>query len=247
MTEILDTVSEDQSIFHRMDPRLKLVGFGVFLFVTASLKTPAAALTALLLAAGAVRLSRIPLAFVLRRTLPVVLFLSTFFLILPFTHPQGWLAGILQATVIVLRGMAMVLTIFPMFWTAPLHRSMKALERLRLSPRLVTLLLLTIRYVGTYDDQLRRLRTALAAGGFRARRDFKTLKTVGGLVGLLLLRSFEKTERIYQAMLCRGYAGSVQRIDDFGPISSVDRGRFGALLLLSVALVVFDRLLRGGG
>lgn len=247
MIRVAPIPSGEPLLLHRMDPRLKLSGFSIFLLATALLKTPAAALTALFVALGVVRLSRIPLAFALRRAGTAALFLSTFFLILPFSHPAGKTAGVSQALLIVLKGTAMVLTIFPMFWTAPLHRSLKALVRLRLPPRLVTLLLLTFRYVQTYEDRLHRLGIALKTRGYHLRRNWKDFKVLGGIVGLLLLRAFEQTERIYQAMLCRGYDGNRQRFDDFDRFSAADGGRLAVILLVSGLLVVLDLFLRGGG
>jgi len=237
----------ERSSLHRMDERLKLTGFALLLIAMSLLQTPVAALAACGLAAGAVVFARLPVVLVLRRTGGVALFLSTFFLILPFSHPGGSRAGVQEALVIVLKGTAMVLTIFPMFWTAPLHRSLKALAGLRLPQRLVTLLLLTFRYVQTYEMRLAQLRISLQARWFRFRRNLETLRMIGGVVGLLLLRSFEQTERIYQAMLCRGYGKKGGIAEGFPPVSISDGCRFAFLFLLSLLLVAFDLHLRGGG
>ena len=43
--------------------------------------------------------------------------------------------------------------------------------------------------------------------GFRARTDLHTLRTIGYLVGMLLVRSLERSDRIMEAMKCRGFDG----------------------------------------
>ena len=40
-----------------------------------------------------------------------------------------------------------------------------------------------------------------------------TYRTVGYLVGMLLVRSFDRSERILSAMLCRGFAGRYYVLD----------------------------------
>ena len=51
--------------------------------------------------------------------------------------------------------------------------------------------------------------------GFRPRIDGHTLRTYGQLVGMLLLRSFDRSERIVAAMKCRGFRGRFYLMDHF--------------------------------
>ncbi|MDX1762760.1 MAG: energy-coupling factor transporter transmembrane component T [bacterium] len=228
------------SAVHRMDGRLKLLGFACFLCATAVLRSLPALAAAFFAAWCWVLLARLPLAPVLRRTGVVVLFLGTFFLILPFSHPLGADAGLQQAAVIVLKGASMIVTIFPMFHTAPFHVSIKALECLKLSPKLVALSLLTYRYVAAYQDQIRTVRIAMKARGFHPGANLRTLGILGDLIGSLLIRSFEQTERIYQAMRSRGYRESFGVRHEFQPLKRSDWFKFSTMILMSVALVGLD-------
>ncbi len=247
MLVLTDNLSRSNSIFHRMDPRAKLVGFILVLGAMASVRTLPAALAAFGLAGCTILAARIPLAVPARRAARVLFFLAPFFLILPWTHPGGPGSGAYQAGVICLKGLAMVLTIFPMFATAPFHVSMKALERLKLSPRFVTLILLTYRYLSLYIAQLDTVRIALRARGFKPRRDRRTVRTLGNVIGSLLVRSFEQTERLYQSMRNRGYAGHFGTLYTFRPLSRRDWSKAGFLAAASLLLLVLDRWVAGGG
>jgi len=237
---VIDQSGSKKSAIHRMDGRLKLLGLGCFICATAVLRSLPALAAAFAAAWCWVLLARLPLGPVLRRTGMAALFLGSFFLILPFSHPLGANAGLKQAAAIVLKGVAMIVTIFPMFHTAPFHVSIKALERLKLSPKLVTLSLLTYRYAATYQDQLRTVRTSMTSRGFHPGANLRTLGILGDLIGSLLIRSFEQTERIYQAMRSRGYGESFGVVHEFQPLQSSDWSKFGSMIILSGALVGLD-------
>jgi cobalt/nickel transport system permease protein len=232
--------------FHLMDPRLKLLGCGIFLAATSLVTSPASALCAVGMACVLVAYARFPFGFVLRRLRPLLLFLSTFFLILPFSHPMGVQAGATQAGVILLKGTAMILTIFPMFSTSPLDQTLKAMERLKVSRKLITLFFFTFRYLTVYADQLQTIRIALQSRGFKPKGNLSTLRTFGNLIGSLLVRSFEQTERIYQAMISRGYTDHFITLYEFSPLNRVDGLKFGLLTFLSLFLILLDQFLRGG-
>src|SRR5262249_325713 len=66
---------------------------------------------------------------------------------------------------------------------------------------------LTYRYLFLLADELGRLRTALRVRGYRNRPNLHSYRTVGHVAGTLLVRSYERAERVGQAMRCRGFDG----------------------------------------
>jgi cobalt/nickel transport system permease protein len=63
-------------------------------------------------------------------------------------------------------------------------------------------------------------------------------KVTGGMAGSLFLRGFERSDRIYVAMLSRGYDGEV-RLMPLPALSGISRLVLAAgLLLLSLLLVL---------
>jgi cobalt/nickel transport system permease protein len=73
---------------------------------------------------------------------------------------------------------------------------------------LVTLTGFTYRYLFVLVDEAMRLQTArdarsVGSGGTL----FWRAKVLGAMIGSLFIRSYERSERIYQAMASRGYTG----------------------------------------
>jgi cobalt/nickel transport system permease protein len=220
---------------------VKIVVFTLFLVAVALVQGLAGAVLALALAVVWLLLSRIPLGFTLLRLKGVILFLLSFLALLPLTDPFGWQHGLERGGVIFLKGLAMVLTVLPMFGTTPFHVSMKALRRLGVPDRLVAMILFAYRYIFVFGDEARTLQQALKARGFKGGANRRSLKYWGNLLGLMVVRAFERTERIYQAMLARGFKERFGTLHEFS-CTWPDALKSGAVALASLALVGVDRL-----
>jgi cobalt/nickel transport system permease protein len=110
------------------------------------------------------------------------------------------------------------------------------LERLRM-PRLLTVIAAFMyRYVFVIVDEARRMRSALAARAYRPRH-LGQVAAIGRLVTALFLRSYERGERVYLAMLARGYAGTMPRLGVLA-FQRADTAFLAALLLTLVPLRV---------
>ena len=105
------------------------------------------------------------------------------------------------------------------------------------------LLLFTVRYLGVLDAEHRRLRQAMRTRGFVARSDHHTWRSLGWLTGMLLVRSLERSRRIFEAMRCRGFRGRFYLLDDrsWKPGDSLFAG---ACALVLLGLLVLDRWIR---
>jgi cobalt/nickel transport system permease protein len=90
------------------------------------------------------------------------------------------------------------------------------------TPRiLVSIAGFTYRYLDVLRSEASRLRTArkarsaTSADGGRGGTIFWRARVTGWMVGSLLIRSMERSERIYNAMLARGYSGEVKTLARF--------------------------------
>jgi cobalt/nickel transport system permease protein len=91
--------------------------------------------------------------------------------------------------------------------------SLHALRALHVPSVLTATMSFMVRYLYVLLEETSRLQTARAArsagpGGSVAWR----ARVLGGMVGTLFIRSYERSERIYAAMLARGYAGEIQTL-----------------------------------
>ena len=102
-----------------------------------------------------------------------------------------------------------------MLATAPLEVTLKAAHALRVPGLLVQLALLSYRYLFVLGDELARLRVALRVRGYRHRANWHSYRTVGHVAGTLLVRGYERAERVGQAMRCRGFDGRFRSLTEF--------------------------------
>jgi len=55
---------------------------------------------------------------------------------------------------------------------------------------------------------------AMDSRGFKQGTNLHTLKTIGKLIGMLFVRSYERTEGVYQAMISRGYKSNFKYLGE---------------------------------
>lgn len=243
----IDRYAHVASPLQRWDARYKIVALGVFMFGIALLKTLPMAALGLCLALGLIAVAGLPGRFVLQGVSWVALFLVPFFFVLPFSHPAppafhvaglpfAW-EGLRLAILIVCKALAVVITAYALFGSSRFDVSMIALQRLKVPKVMVQMLLFTYRYIFVFVSELRRMEVAMRARGFVKRFDMRTLRIMGNFVGTLLVRSLERTERIYKAMLSKGYQGELH---SFVVFSAGPRDVVKALLVVSaVALLLW--------
>ncbi len=102
-------------------------------------------------------------------------------------------------------------------FTTPVPELIEALRRLRLPGLLVTTIGFMVRYLTVLGDEAARMNRARAARSAdptgRGGGSVRWRATVTGhMVGTLFLRSYERSERIYAAMLARGFEGTLLRL-----------------------------------
>ncbi len=209
----------------RVDPRLRVVTAAAFSVVVALAGRLPTLATALAVAGAAAATSGGGLCRALRRLVPLNVFLLLVFFVVPLSVPgEPWAsAGPLTATrqglrlaiAIVLKGNAIVLALAALLGTLDLAALGHALHHLRIPDKLVHLLLFTVRYVAVLEQERARLGVAMKLRGFRPRMNRHTWQTYGYLVGMLLVRSLDRSERIVAAMKCRGFCGRFHLLDHF--------------------------------
>ena len=226
----LDGYRAGDSLIHRLDARVKLVLATLFI-VTIAL-TPDGAWLAYALLAGlalAVSLaSRLGVGFVQRRAAMALPFALAALTVIFFTPGQPLLAtqilrweltvtdvGLARFASILLKSwlsvqMAVVLTASTRF-----PALLQAMRSLRLPRVLVGIAGFTYRYIFVIGDEALRMMRARAARSAAPRwggNIFWRAQVTGGMAGSLFIRSIERSERIYDAMLARGYDGEARAL-----------------------------------
>jgi cobalt/nickel transport system permease protein len=124
-------------------------------------------------------------------------------------------AGIIMAAQITLKSNSILLALITLVTTMNSSTLGYALNRLHVPDKIVHLLLMTYRYVFLIEQEYQRLIRAAQIRGFRSRTNLHTYKTYAHIVGMLLVRSAARAERVYQAMLCRGFKSKFYCLHEF--------------------------------
>lgn len=254
MTLTLETLPAPDSALRRLDPRWKLAALGGAGLVVASLRTLPATTLALAGAFLLLLLSRLAPRWYLPRLGAVASVLLLFVGLLPFLVDHGgtaWSFGFVQlswdgtrlALVLLAKALALVSLMFVVLVTAPLQTTLAAAHALHLPDLLVQLLLLTYRYVYLLGHELDRLRIALRVRGYRNRMDRHSYRTVGHVAGTLLVRGYERAERVGQAMRTRGFDGTFRSLTVFHT-RAADVAFFAALATAALALLLVELISR---
>jgi cobalt/nickel transport system permease protein len=252
MTLALDHLPQPDSLLSRLDPRWKLAAFALATFSVALLHTLTGALLAMGGALLLVALARLPFRWYLSRLGGLALFLIVLVLLLPFiVQDEGpslrlgslhisWY-GLRVAVCLCLKALALVTLVLITLTTTPLDATLKAAHALYVPGLLVQLIMLTHRYIFVIGAELSRLRIALRVRGFRNRASWHSYHTVGHVTGTLLVRGYERAERVGQAMRCRGFDGRFRSLAEFRT-TRADLLFFIILAGSAIALLLVDFL-----
>ncbi len=132
--------------------------------------------------------------------------------------------------------MTVLLVMLVLLASGPLDTTLKAARSLHVPGLIVQLVLLTYRYLFVLAAELARLRIALRVRGFRNRATRHSYRLVGNLAGVLLVRGFERAERVGHAMRCRGFDGQFRTLTAF---RTRPADVLGFLLLVAAAANLF--------
>ena len=182
----------------------------------ALLHTVAAMATGLAVAITLTLLARVKLGDVVRRMLPLEILLVMLAMVLPWTVPASERhIGLQLAAFMALKANAVLLGLIGLIGTMDAVTLGHALAHLHVPQKLAQLLLFMIRYFDVLNREYARLRAAAKVRCFRPKMNGHTYRTFGHLVGMLLIRGFDRSERTLAAMKCRGFTGKYYMLDHF--------------------------------
>ncbi|NYJ00405.1 cobalt/nickel transport system permease protein [Nocardioides thalensis] len=204
------------SVVHRAPAHLKILV--LLAFVISVVATPREWYPAfggyLLLVLGVILASRVPIGYVLKRTVIEVPFL-VFAAMMPFVARGPEVdflgiglseSGLLAAWGLAAKGTLGVLASLTLAATTEPTDVVRGLQRLRLPDLIVQIMTFMVRYLDVVAADLGRMLTAMRSRGAdpRSPRHWPALART---LGALFVRSYERGERVHLAMLARGYDG----------------------------------------
>lgn len=212
-----------RGVIHDLDPRIKLVALSFFILAVIFTPSPRPLkfmmyfLILLLLAI----IDRIPWKMAVGKLIllgPLLLFLGFSVVLFGQNAPLENVNIIWNITV---KSVLTFLSLLFLTLTTDFYDLVKSLELFKV-PRIVTSLLsFSFRYSFLLLSEGRRMMLAKEARTFRKRKRIEEIKTLVRLLPRLFLRVVDRSERIYAAMLAKGYKGRIQTLKYF-KLKSID-------------------------
>jgi len=231
---VFDRYHAKGSLLHHLDPRVKVVVTVIFILSNVLLPDGAwlAFVCSWLLILAANQLSQLGLGFSFKRSfvaLPFALAAITAIFSIPGRALGEWQiawltlvptdAGLLRFASILVRSWLSIQMAILLVATTQFPDLLHALEHLRVPRILTTIIAFLYRYMFVLTDEVFRLLRAREArsAGFPGQKQggslFWRARVTGNMAGQLFLRSYERSDRIYNAMLSRGYSGDLRTLN----------------------------------
>ena len=218
----IDRIASLSGPLHSMDPRVKLLA--TLVFVLLIVLTPDgwfisfgvyAALLVVVMAA-----SRLPVSYIAVRSLTIIPFALAVSIFVPFTTPGPVVrefpvgpfdiavtsTGLVRFASLGLRALISFFATIMLVASTRFGDLMGAAGKLGMPSKIVEVMSFMYRYLFIIIDEAAHMMLARDLRSFRGKR-LSLLTASGGIVGALFVRSFEHADRLYNAMLLRGYTG----------------------------------------
>lgn len=214
---LLDRLSYQSTFIHRLDPRGKLIATLLFLFTVISFSKyeVAALLPFFLFPAILLTVGEIPPGFILKKVAivsPFAIFIGIFNPVLDtmqvtifpgFTLAAGWFSF----ASILIKFILTVSTALLLIATTSFPTVCHALRQIGVPSLFVSQLLFLYRYIFVLAEEVMRVVRARDMRSYGRRGT--GVKIFVRIVGVLFIRTIERAERIYFAMLARGFRGDI--------------------------------------
>jgi len=200
-------------------------------------------------------ISRLPLSFLVARLRLPGFFFLVMAVMLPFLSGQTVLShigplalreeGCLDLLLVAVKFVSILTTGIVLFSTTPFVTSVKAMQALGIPPILADMTLFSYRYIHQIGDDFETMETAMGLRGFQGRH-LRSLSILAWLAGSILVRSYEQSDRVYKAMILRGYGQPTRSLDDFQARPG-DVTKLFVILLMAVGFTAAEIVLHRFG
>ena len=221
----IEQFAKGSSCLHRFDPRLKIIIAALFSIIIAIANQYNVVLIGLMFALFLIAISRLNLLSVLYRLLIINGFILILWFFLPFSMPGKLLfkigpliatkEGINYALIISLKSNVIIMVNIALLSTSSVFTLVHALSHLYVPKKLIHLFFFSFRYIHVIYLEYTKLKNAMKIRCFKPGTNLHTYKTYAYLIGMLLIKSYDRSKSIYNAMLCRGFKGDYYILNHF--------------------------------
>lgn len=256
----IERYSSIQGFLQGIDPRVKLVSFTAFILIAVSVRTLMPLIILLFIIIFFSIATKIPLKFFLfRATVFIPLFAGVIALPLLFITPGTPLGiagyggyfiiatreGLFRAVLFTTRIWVCVAAITLLVQTTRFSVIIQALGKFKVPEIFLMMTAVTYRFIFIFIEEAYRMALAREARTTGKESRIQILKSLGKIISTLFIRAFERGERVYLAMLARGYTGRVRSLvtmkwDKNDQIYTV------IIALICIAVILVEYMNHGG-
>lgn len=253
----IDDYAHLPSPLHRWQARIKLIGLMILIFSIAFVQSIEVAPIFLLIALLLYALAGMPWSFLFSRLRAPGIFLLMVGVIFPFFSGETVIVewgfvhlyqeGLLLFLLIAAKFVSILTLAILLFGTSPVLATIRAMQELGFPAILVDMLLMTYRYLFEIGHDFRKMQLAMRMKNFAPKTfEMKTLNQFASLAGTMLIRSYERSEKIYRAMILRGYGVNEANLRaQKTPATRFDWLWLGICGVLSVGILLLEFYYRG--
>ena len=112
------------------------------------------------------------------------------------------------------------------------------LQKLKLPLIIIAIMSFAIRYIDVFIDEFKRVKISMQSRGY-IEKGIKTLLPIAYASGAMLIRGYERGERVYLSMISRGFTGVIELQDrDYKQSNYLQ-----VLTIISIIVLILDVIL----
>jgi len=222
--------SSINGFIQKIDPRVKIISFTAFILVAIVARNIIPLMILIFMTFILSTASKIPLKFFMIRTSLVPIFVAMIASPLLFTTPGDsifvmnyyeysisiTIEGLYKALQFILRVWACANSLILLVLTTSFSSLVHAIERFKVPKVFTMMILITYRFIFLLINEAHRMVLAKESRIVKRESRLRAMKSLSNMMGILFIRSYERGERVYLAMIARGYKGSIRTLSKMG-------------------------------
>ncbi len=212
------------TIIHRWEPKTKFIGIMILVFTFSFINNIFLVPFMIVVSAVLFIMSGLPLSYLLTRWIPPALFIIVMSLLfIFFTEGAVWFnlgplavkkEGVKLAFLMISRFLSIITLIVVLFGSTSFLTILKAMRSIGLPQIMADMIMFAYRYIFEIGSNLSKMQTSMKLKGFKG-RSVKNIYCFASLAGTILIRSYEQSGRIYEAMTLKGYGQGICMKNEF--------------------------------
>ena len=240
-----------KSQLHELSPQLKILATLLIVVSIAFSKiiNPFQIISHAVIVFLIIRFSNIPLKTYLKRlTLDIPFILFALFLpflssgnndiVFTFFTFEIYRTGLLEMFAILFKATAGLSMGIVLTATTTNIELIYGLQKLKVPPIIIAIMSFSIRYIDVFIDEFKRVKISMQSRGY-IEKGIKTLLPIAYASGAMLIRGYERGERVYLSMISRGFTGVIELQDRDYKQSNY----LLALTIFSIIVLILDVIL----